>query len=283
MSGELGFAEGLAAAWALFHEAILAAVIAGAALGWLGVHVLLRRRVFAAAALTQGAGLGVALSFLAAIHLGLELPPQLGALAISGLIALLLTARVEKLRLSPESLLAFLWVTASASAVLVGDLIVQEAHDIAAILFGSAVLVTPGDLLLVGVGGVLSLVSCALAHPGLVISAFDPEGARVQGLPVRLIEVGFLGLLTLMVSVSTRALGALPVFAFSVLPAISALLCAPSLRLAGPLAALFGGLAGLLGFGLAFTFDLPVGAAEAAVAVALVGVAAPFRRLTGAP
>ena len=79
MSTELGWAD-LFAAWTLFRDPILAGIIAGASLGMVGVFVVLRRLVFVSAALTQAAGLGVAVAFFSGIHLGLDLPPLAGAL-----------------------------------------------------------------------------------------------------------------------------------------------------------------------------------------------------------
>lgn len=261
----------------LFREAILTGMVAGAALGFLGIFIVLRRMVFATAALTQAAGLGVALSFYCGIHLGIEVHPVLGAVVTGLLAAVLLSAPAEHLRLSRESVLAMVWLLGSAGAVLVGSRITQEAHDVAAILFGPAVLVRPEDFALVlGVGG-LVLGLGFLGRHGLVFAGFDRDGARVQGLPVGLLELGLLAGLTLLVSVSTRALGALPVFAFSVGPAVAALLAAPRLSWALPLATAGGALAGFAGYLGAWLLDLPVGASQAAATLVLVGIAVPVR------
>jgi zinc transport system permease protein len=177
--------------------------------------------------------------------------------------------------------LAAVWLLCSAAAVLVGDRITQEAHDIGAILFGTAVLVRPEDLQLVlGVGGLVA-VTTILCREGFVFSGFDPDGARVQGLPVRLLELLLVGLITLEVGVTTRALGALPVFGFSVLPGVAALLAAPRLGWALPLAGLFGALSGGLGYLLAFFGMFPVGASQAAVAAGFVVLMIPLRALRG--
>ena len=47
--------------WELFRDPVLSAAIAGAVLGYLSVYIVLRRMVFVSAAVTQSAGLGVAL------------------------------------------------------------------------------------------------------------------------------------------------------------------------------------------------------------------------------
>lgn len=269
------------AAWPLFKEAVLAGTISGMVLGFLGVFILVRRMVFVTATLTQASGLGVALAFYVDIHLGLGLPPIAGALLTALGAAVLASLPYERLHLSRESALATLWLFASGGAVLVGSRIAQEAHDIAGILFGSAVLVSPEDLLMVSTVGAVGAVLGFLGHEVLVFSGFDADGARVQGVPVRALEGGLLVLVTLEVAVSTRAIGALPVFAFSVLPAVAALLSAGGMRRAFPLAALYGGMAGLGGYLLAFFYDLPVGATQACLAVLIVVLAVPIRLLRG--
>ena len=77
-------------AYELFRDPMLCALIAGGVLGFLSVYVVLRRMVFVSAAVTQSAGLGVALAFFAEIHLGLHVAPTVGAVGLSLLATLLL-------------------------------------------------------------------------------------------------------------------------------------------------------------------------------------------------
>jgi zinc transport system permease protein len=273
-----------AAGWELgiYQDPVLCGALAGIALGLLGVFVVLRRAVFVTAAVSQSAGLGVALAFMLDIHAGIALPPVAGAFALASFATLLLGFRMEKLRLPSEAVLGFAYAAASAGAVLVGDRISQEAHDVAAILFGTAVLVRPLDLALVAGVGLFVLVAIACSYRGLVFAGFDREGARVQRLPVRSLEMLLWLLVALEVSVTTRALGALPVFAFAVLPAMAALAVWQRLRHALIAAALIGGIAGGAGYVLAFFLEFPVGASQSALASALFLLALLIGRLRGA-
>jgi zinc transport system permease protein len=260
----------------LYRDPIACAVLAGAGLGALGVFVVLRRAVFVTATLSQAAGLGVVLAFFLEIQCGLRLPPLACALTTTLACAFLLG--VTPRRLSQESAVAFVYLAASALVVLLGARIAQEAHDVAAILFGTAVLVRPEEVLWV-LGGTLSAAAmlAVLTRP-LLFAGFDRDGARVQGLPVRRLELAFWGVFALEVSVATRALGALPVFAFAVLPATAGLLCARRLPGVMAVAAGAGALSGGLGYLCAFFLELPVGASQAALAAALVPLAWMLRR-----
>ncbi len=269
-----------AASWSLYRDPVFAGLFAGATLGLVGVFIVLRRAVFVTAAVSQAAGLGVAAAFMLAIYSGVELPPVLLAFVFAALAALILALR-PPLRLPREATVGFLYLACSALAIIAGDRISQEAHDIAAILFGTAVLVRPADLLLVGAIGALTLGGVVASVRGLAFAGFDPDAARVQRLPVATLEAAFWLLVAAEVAVATRALGALPVFAFAVLPALGALRLARRLPQALAMAALGGALSGALGYLAAFLFELPVGASQAALAALLALVAFAIGRLRG--
>jgi zinc transport system permease protein len=122
-----------------------------------------------------------------------------------------------------------------------------------------------------GLLGFLFVTASALAYRGLVFVGFDPESARVHGLPVRGLETALWVVVAATVSVTTRALGSLPVFAFAVLPAMGALAATRRLSFAVLVAGVLGAASGALGYGLAYFGSLPVGASEAVTcAVAFV-------------
>jgi zinc transport system permease protein len=255
----------------LFRDPILCGAIAGGVLGFLSFFIVLRRLVFVSAAVTQSAGLGVALAFYAQIHLGFEIDPLVGAIGFALLSNLLLSLDPRRFRLTRETMLGLVYALAGGAVVLVGARISQEAHDIQAILLGSAVLVRPMDLWAVlGVGGAVLLIQLWWFR-GFVFASFDPDLARVQRVPVAFLQGVLFVSIGLMVGVAARALGALPVFALSTLPTVTALLLgARSPRWTTALAALFGALAGGGGYLLAFFRDLPVGASQTVAAGLLV-------------
>lgn len=252
----------------IYRDPVLCAALAGLALGMLGVFVVLRRAVFVTAVVSQSAGLGVALAFFVEARHGLALPPALGGLALSLVAVAVLALPGERLRLPPEGLLGFLFVTASALALVVGDRIAAESHDIDSVLFGTAVLVRPQDLYWLGAAAALALGFVATTYRGLVFAGFDPESARVHGLPVRGLETALWGVVAVTVSITTRALGSLPVFAFAVLPALGALAATRRLSVAVLVAGALGAASGALGYALAYFGSLPVGASEAVTCAA---------------
>lgn len=254
----------------LFRDPLLCGLVAGCVLGFLSVYVVLRRMVFVSAAVSQAAGLGVALAFYAGIHLGFEVHPVLGAAGLSLLATLLLMVDPARLRLTRESVLGLAYALAGGAAVLVGDRIAQESHDINAILFGTAVVVRESDLTLVLAAGAGVMLLQLWWYRALTFTSFDRLGAAVQRLPVRLLDGALMTSVGVMVGVSARALGSLPVFAFSTLAAIAALVLELPLPATFAVATVLGGLSGVGGYVCSYLFEFPVGASQTVFASLLV-------------
>lgn len=269
------------AGWDLFRDPIIVSAVAGGVLGYLGVFVVLRRMVFAAMALAQAAGCGVALAFFLEIHAGLPkllAAPRAWSLGLTLLATLALQWPGKKV-ITREGLLALAYLVGGGGALLLGTRITQEAHDIQAILFGTAVVVGPTDVQLVLGAGLIIAVWQLWWRRGFLYASLDQEGALVRGLPVALLDAVLLLSFAIFVAIATRALGALPVFAFSVLPAMAAVAVCSSPGLAFAVATVLGAIAGAGGYLVAFFWSFPVGASQTVLAAGFVVVALALRGL----
>ena len=86
----------------------------------------------------------------------------------------------------------------------------------------------------------------------LLFVGYDPMGARVQGMPVRALNAFLFLSVGLAVALCTRALGALPVFAFSVLPAMAALALTARIGAGVRAGAVLGAFSGVGGYAVSF-------------------------------
>ncbi|MBI5497086.1 MAG: metal ABC transporter permease [Deltaproteobacteria bacterium] len=263
-------------AWDLFRDPVITGMCAGLLLGYLGVFIVLRRMVFVSAALSQAAALGVSLTFLADV-LGLlpkSLAEPVGGALLFALGAMAFFMRnTEKFRLTREGLLGLGYLLGASGAVLVGDRITQEAHDVSAILFGPGVVVRTVDFYLtVGTAAVL-LPLHLLMQRGLIFTSFDEQSARVQRLPVARLNFFLFLSIGVAVAFTTHAIGAMSVFAFSVLPAMTALALSHRLGLVLILSPALGLACGGGGYLLAFLYRFPVGASQTMLACACCGIA----------
>ena len=274
-------------AWDLYAMPALTGGIIGLTLGLLGVYVVLRRLVFLSAAVSQAASLGVALAFFAAIVFGhdhaLVPSPTVGSLLLTFLATLLVAGRRGRSTAWRDSALGLVFLAGSAGTLALGSRIVQELADIDSLLFGSAVAVLPEDFELVAaVYGAVVLLH-VLWWRGFSAVSFDLAGALVRRLPVGLLELTLLFTLALAISVGTRVVGALPVFALSVLPAVVGARLATHLPMALSASAAVGAVAGYYGYLFAFLHDLPVGASQTLVAIAFVVLGEAVRRVPTLP
>ena len=280
MTEEISFAE----FWDLFWPSITAAIVAAVLCGLLGFFVVTRRIAFVSAALGQVAGLGVAFGFLLGSHFGVDphgetplyLDPVIIALGLCAAVAAVLSRTSRVQRTTPESTVAFVYLTAAALALIVlsSPRIVQEAHEVTDLLFGSTVAVRNEHLIELVVAAGMVVVSFAVLFKDLVFVSFDPEMARACGYPVRALDFWLHLSVGVSVAVATRAIGALPVFGFLVLPAGAALLLTQSLAGAVWLSILGAVFAAGLGFYASFLYSLPAGPVMVACAAAFWPVAA---------
>lgn len=257
--------------WALFGDAALAGAFSGALLGTLGVYIILKRMVFLSASLSQAASLGIVLAFFIQASLGWAwLHPMLGAGVMTFAALMMLSSRMVEQPGVRDSALGLVYVFGAAGTLILGTRIVEELHDVQTILFGSAVAVVPQDFWLIcGVSVVLGAIHVA-GWRGFTAVVMDPEDSAVRGLPVRTLDVVLLVTIAVAVAISTAVLGALPTFAFSVLPAMIALRLVANVQRALLLAGILGAAIGFLGYVAAFVYELPVGAAQAMVGVVIV-------------
>jgi zinc transport system permease protein len=114
------------------------------------------------------------------------------------------------------------------------------------------------------------LATQLFAFRAFVFASLDPTVARTPGVPVRALDAVLFGSIAVMTGLVTRALGALPTFALTVLPAIGALRLKIGLGCVFAVASLLGATAGAGGYGIAYWLDWSVGASQTLVAAALM-------------
>ena len=274
----------------LWQEPMLASLVGAGLLGYLGFFVVLRRIAFVSAALSQVSGLGVATAFLIGSLFGVSphgdtpilFSPSTWALLFACAGAALFTLPTRSKRVTPESVVALAWLVSSALVIVVlsSPRIAQEAHEIGDLLFGNAVVVKREHLVQLIVVAGLVFALHGFLFKDFVFASFDPEAARSQGLPVRGLDLALHMGLAVAVAVSTRALGAMPVFAFLVLPAGAALMFSEKLNVVLVLGVGFALVSAALGYYLSWEFSLPTGPVMVALSAAPWGVAG-LKKLAG--
>lgn len=256
-----------------------ACLLLGAILGYLGIHVILRRVIFVDLALAQIAALGTLVGFLMGHEpaSGASLAYSLGAALVGA--AVLSWTRVRHERVPQEAFIGTTYVVASALAILLADRAPEGAEHIKELLAGSILWVTwPAvfrDLLVFAGMGLLHY----LLRARFTLISEDPDEAFRRGVSVRLWDFLFYatfgGVITLAVSVG----GVLLVFTYLVAPAILAVAFSDGWhrRLAIAWGTSF--LASALGLAASFQWDLPSGPAVVCMLGLILVIAAVYRAL----
>ncbi len=254
------------------RHALGAAIIAGASLSFVGVYVILRRIVFVGASLAQLGAAGVGLALLTG-----QSPLLGGSIAVlAGALGFVVIPQQER-TISRESLLGAAYALASALALLFVALSpVGEAH-ISALLFGDLLAVGHGDMELLASACLLVVIVHLADYHAFVAVTVDPTFAHSVGVKERWVNLLFYLSLGALIGACIRAIGALVVFAFLVLPPIAGLIWARNLKVAFTFSVAVASISAVLGLWLSFVRDLPAGPSVVAVCGGLTFLAAAIK------
>jgi len=261
---------GFWASWIFWRDPLAVAIIAAALSAFVGVYIVLKRIVFVSAAMSQMSGVGVAFAFfLCGVfavdphHAPFYLHPVPWAIAAAAVVARVFSGNLGNRRLAGESVIGIAYPVAAACVILIlnSPHVTQEAHEVNDLLYGNAVAVPPEQLYIMSVAAIVVAVVHGLFGKEFLFTAFDPEMARTLGVRTSLWSLLLFLTFALAISVSTRAIGALPVFAFTVIPPAAALLVASRMWSAFALAIGIGVASAFLGYWASWQWQLPTGAA----------------------
>jgi len=268
----------LALLWAPF---LMCLVLTGIH-AYLGVHVLAREVVFVDIALAQIAALGATAAFLFGHELHTWESYAAGLFAtLVGALVLSLT-RTRERRVSQEAVIGVVYAASAAGAVLLSDRAAHGVEHIRAMLVGSLLTVSGGDVVKVAIlYGLIGLLHWICRRPFFLIST-DPRRAYAEGWRVRLWDLVFYASFGVVVTSSVRIAGVLLVFSYLIVPALAATLVGGSIVTRLLVGWGFGTAVSVLGVIASAGLDLPTGATIVCVfglsLVALWAVAVQIQR-----
>lgn len=255
--------------------AIVASLLVGLVMAYLGLFVVLRRMVFVGASLAQLGSAGVALSLL------LAWPIQVGAglLTLLGVIYFALAG--EKRRIPADASVGVAYAAAGAAGVLLMAFVPHGEADMMGLLFGNILGVDPEEVLIMAGVFALVLLIQGLFCKEFVLTSFDPTTARTLGYRVELWNLALFMCLGAAITVGIRFAGVLLVFSFLVFPPLIGLLLGRRWWSSALLSVGSACLASGAGVWASVTWDLPTSAAIVAVTFGLYLAASLLRAAVG--
>jgi zinc transport system permease protein len=254
----------------LFYAAAAGLIVAMVA-GPLGTLVVWQRLAYFGDTLAHAALLGTALGLL------LSIDPWWTVLGVSIVVGGLLAALQNRTQFSPDSLLGII----SHGSLALGLVAISFSDirvDLNGYLFGDLLAVARDDLVLIAAVGAIIIALLTRYWDPLLAITVHAELAAVEGLPVARLRLLQLMLLALLVAVAMKIVGVLLVTALLIIPANIARPWAKSPEHMAVLAALFGGIAVLIGIACSMWFDTPTGASVVLSAACAFIVSLGWRR-----
>lgn len=236
------------------QNALIAGVLASVACGLIGSYVVVMRISYLAGGIAHSVmgGMGIAYYLGGSPFLGALIAAVISALLI-GMVKLYWQAR-------EDTLIGALWASGMALGILFISQTPGYQVDLMSYLFGNILLVAEGDLwLMAGMDLVIIATILVLYRPFQAV-AFDPEFARLRGLPVNLLYLLLLCIVALTVVLLIQVVGLILVIALLTLPAAIAGHYVRTLSSLMALATLLGLVFTSAGLAISYQPDLPAGA-----------------------
>lgn len=257
------------------QRALIGGSLAAIALALVGTWVVLRGMSFLGDALVHGVIPGIALAVL------LDFNVLVGAIAAAVVMLLGVNLVHRQTTFSEDTGIGLLFVGMLAVGVILISRTPSYTGSLTTILFGDALGVSRGDILILTVLAVLvAVVSLAFYRPFLALS-FNEQKARLLGMRPGLAHFVMLGLITLGIVGSFQTVGTLLVFGLLIGPPATAALLVRRVPLMMLTSAAIGVLSVIVGLIVSYHADTAGSATMAAVPIVLFFVVLSTKSLRG--
>jgi manganese/iron transport system permease protein/iron/zinc/copper transport system permease protein len=264
-----------------FVKGLVAAVLAGALCGLIGVFVILRGMSYI------GHGLSHAIfgGYAAAPLIGLPIVLGAGLWGLASALAINAVARSR--RIGADAAIGVVTTASFALGVALLTRFGNTGPSFDALLFGSINGVASSDLLLLAAALAFAVVVFTVGYRSFLFSSFDPEVAAVSGVRLWRTEAVLMVVLSLSILATLQIIGVTLVAATLVIPAVVARMASDSFSRMLWISTTLGSVAGAVGMYLSWHLEVPSGTtivlvnALAFVVVLLVTGGRTLRRAAG--
>ena len=250
-------------AYGFFRHGLIVAVLAGALCGMIGVYVVLKGMSYI------GHGLSHAIFGGAAACAVVSWNFYLGA-GLWGVASALAIGRVTRRRvIGADAAIGVVTTASFALGVALLGMSGAARRSVDALLFGSILGVSVGDVWVVAAVTVFAAAVVFLRYRALLFSTFDPEVADASGVSTARMDALLMLVLAVSLLATMKVLGVTLIAATLVIPAVIARMLTDSFNRMLLLATGIGAACGFVGMNVSYHLDISSGAA-----IVLVGATA---------
>jgi zinc transport system permease protein len=246
------------------------ALVSGIAIALLcsvvGLFLVLRRYSLFGDAVAHSSFGGIAAGLLIGIY------PMWTAYVVSLVSALVITRIKQKFDISGEASVAILLSSGIAVGLILISLSGGFNVNILSFLFGSILLVSVEDtVLILGLTGVI-LIIILLLYRELIYSTFNEEQAKVSGVPVEKMNYLIVFIAGITVVTSIQLVGILLISALFVIPNVTAIMYGRSFKQTALLSIAFAVSSVIVGILISYLFDITPSGAIVMLSIAIFAV-----------
>jgi zinc transport system permease protein len=243
------------------------ALVSGIAIALLcsvvGLFLVLRRYSLFGDAVAHSSFGGIAVGLLIGIY------PMWTAYVVSLVSALVITRIKQKFDISGDASVAILLSSGIAVGLILISLSGGFNVDILSFLFGSILLVSVEDtVLILGLTGII-LIVILLLYRELIYSTFNEEQAKVSGVPVEKMNYLIVFIAGITVVTSIQLVGILLISALFVIPNVTAIMYGRSFKQTTLLSIAFAVSSVIVGILISYLFDITPSGAIVMLSIAI--------------
>jgi len=177
---------------AFMRYALFTGLLAGIACGIVGTYVVARRITYIAGGIAHAVlgGMGIAF-YLSVVHGWTRLHPLHGAIVAALLAAVIIGFVSLRARQREDTVIGALWAVGMAVGILFISWTPGYNENLMSYLFGNILMVSAGDLWLLGILDVVVVGVALLFYNQLQAVCFDEEFARIRGVNVEFFYIRF--------------------------------------------------------------------------------------------
>ena len=250
--------------FSFMHRALIAGIAIAILCSVVGLFLVLRRYSLFGDAIAHSSFGGIALGLLAGVY------PLWTAYAVSIASALIITKIKDRYNISGDASIAVLLSSGIAVGLVIIGLSGGFTIDIFSFLFGSILLVSVDDtVLILALTGVI-LIVILLLYRQLLYSTFNEEQAKVSGIPVEKINYLIVFMAGITVVTSIQLVGVLLISALFVIPNVTAIMYGKGFKQTAIISMSFSVFSVVVGILISYIFDITPAGTIVLIAIGLL-------------
>ena len=252
--------------YGFMHRALISGIAIAILCSVVGLFLVLRRYSLFGDAIAHSSFGGIALGLLAGVY------PLWTAYGVSIVSALIITKIKDRYNISGDASIAVLLSSGIAAGLVIISFSGGFTIDIFSFLFGSILLVSVDDtILILALTGAI-LIVILLLYRQILYSTFNEQQAKVSGIPVEKINYLIIFMAGITVVTSIQLVGVLLISALFVIPNVTAIMYGKGFKQTAIISMSFSVFSVVIGILISYIFDITPAGTIVLLSIAILAI-----------